>query len=69
MSRVYRSMRGKEVDIEALSTKNATMPAVSNAKINARGDYLGPNGEIIQKREDVINAYYDTNPKSKANQK
>jgi hypothetical protein len=62
-------MRGKEVDIEALSTKNATMPAVSNAKINARGDYLGPNGEIIQKREDVINAYYDTNPKSKANQK
>jgi len=67
--KIYRTMRGKEIDMEALASKNETMPAVGNVKVNARGDELGPNGQIIRKREDVVNAYYDTNPKSKANQK
>jgi hypothetical protein len=26
---------------------------VGNAKVNARGDKLGPNGQIIQRREDA----------------
>jgi hypothetical protein len=67
--KIYRSMLGKEIDMEALTSRNATMPAVSNVKINARGDELGPNGEIIRKREDIVGEYYSGNPKSKANQK
>jgi len=62
-------MLGKEVDMEALASKHATMPAVSNAKVNARGDELGPNGQIIRKREDIVGAYYESNPKSQSNQK
>lgn len=70
MSRkVYRTMRGKEIDMDALLAKNETARAVSNVKINARGDELGPNGEIIRKREDVVGEYYEDNPNSKSNQK
>jgi len=67
--KIYRSMLGKEVDMEALASKHSTMPAVGNAKVNARGDELGPGGEIIRKREDIVSAYYESNPKSQANQK
>jgi hypothetical protein len=38
------------------------MPAVGNAKMNARGDELGPGGKIVKKREETINAYYENNP-------
>lgn len=67
--KIYRTMQGKEIDMDALSTKNETAIAVSNIKINARGDELGPNGEIIRNREDVVGEYYESNPKSKTNQK
>ena len=66
--KIYRTMLGKEVDMDALATKNETAIAVSNIKINARGDELGPNGEIVRKREDAVGEYYENNPKSKSNQ-
>jgi hypothetical protein len=67
--KVYRTMLGKEVDMDALLAKNETAPAVGNVKINARGDELGPGGEIIRMREDIVNEYYEDNPNSKTNQK
>jgi hypothetical protein len=63
--KVYRTMLGREIDIEGLAARNETMPAVGNIKINARGDELGPNGEIIRKREDIVGEYYEDNPKSR----
>ena len=51
---VYRSMQGKEVDMNRLINQNEMTVAVGNAKVNARGDELGPGGKIIRKREDVI---------------
>jgi hypothetical protein len=60
--KVYRTMKGKEVDMDQLLEKNQLMPAVGNVRMNARGDELGPGGKIVKKREDTINAYYDTNP-------
>ena len=44
---VYRSARGKEVDMAKLSLKNELTPAVGNMKVNARGDRLGPGGVIL----------------------
>ena len=64
MGKVYKSMQGKEVDMEALMTKHETMPAVGNIRVNARGDELGPNGQIIKRREDILSEYYDNNPSS-----
>ena len=64
MGKVYSSVRGKEIDMEKLSLKHETLPAVGNLKVNARGDELGPGGKIIKKREDIMAEYYDTNPKA-----
>jgi hypothetical protein len=54
----YVSMQGKEVDIEKLRMQNEMTLAVGNARVNARGDEIGPGGKIIKKREDVLKDYY-----------
>lgn len=51
-------MRGKQVDMDLLRKRNELTPAVGNARVNARGDELGPGGQIIKKREDIIQEYY-----------
>ena len=58
----YRSMQGKTVDMDLLRQKNELTPAVGNAKVNARGDELGPGGKIVRTREQVLKDYYDSNP-------
>jgi len=55
---VHRSMQGKEIDIDKLRIRNETTLAVGNAKMNARGDELGPNGQIIRKREEASTEYH-----------
>ena len=51
---IYRSMQGKEVDMNRLVNINELTPAVGNIKVNARGDELGAGGRIIRKREDIL---------------
>lgn len=60
--KVYRSMMGKVVDMELLSKANELTPAIGNAKVNARGDELGPGGKIVRKREDIVAEYYNSTP-------
>ena len=55
----YRTMRGKTVDMDLLQQRNELTPAVGNARVNARGDELGPGGKIIRKKEDILNDYYE----------
>ena len=50
----YTSMQCKKVDMDLLRQRNALTPAVGNARVNARGDELGPGGKIIKKREEVL---------------
>jgi hypothetical protein len=50
---VYRTAKGKEVDMGKLIQMNELVPAVGNAKVNARGDKLGPGGKIVKRREEV----------------
>ena len=54
----HRSMRGKQVDMDLLRKRNELTPAVGNARVNARGDELGPGGQIIKKREDLVAEHY-----------
>jgi len=61
-NKVYKTMKGKTVDLELLRQKNEMTPAVGNARVNARGDELGPGGKIIRKKEDVLRDYYADNP-------
>ena len=57
--KIYRSANGKNIDLDLLIARNELTPAVGNARVNARGDELGPGGKIIRKREDVLKDYYD----------
>jgi hypothetical protein len=53
MGRTYRSMQGKEVDLQALKAKFELTPAVSNVRMNARGDILDTTGKIIKTKEQL----------------
>lgn len=55
----YRTMQGKEVDMDKLMLQNEMMPAVGNVPMNARGDELGPGGKIVKKSEEKIATYYN----------
>lgn len=63
MSRIYKTTRGKMIDIDQVKLANETAIAVGNMKINARGDKLGPGGTIISGRNEVMDRAYavDTN--------
>tara|TARA_B100002019_G_scaffold124877_1_gene107592 strand:+ start:10789 stop:11187 length:399 start_codon:yes stop_codon:yes gene_type:complete len=56
---IYKTMQGKQIDMDLLRQRNELTPAVGNAKVNARGDELGPGGKIIRKKEDVLREYYE----------
>ena len=63
-NKVYRTMQGKQVDIDLLRQRNELTPAVGNARVNARGDELGPGGKIVRKREEVLADYYRDHPQT-----
>lgn len=48
MTIIHKSAKGKVVDMNRLASQNELMVAVSNVRINARGDELGPGGQIIR---------------------
>ena len=60
--KVYRTARGKQVDLDLLISRNELTPAVGNHKVNARGDELGAGGKIVRKREDGLKDYYQAQP-------
>lgn len=71
VKKIYKTMQGRVVDIEALKARNELTLAVGNADMNARGDKVGKGGKIVKKREEVVAEYYDDNPNAvpKQNQK
>ena len=57
--KTYKTLQGRQIDMDMLRQKNELTPAVGNVKVNARGDELGPGGKILRKREQVLKDYYD----------
>ena len=60
-------MQGRMVDIEKLRAANESVQAVGNMKVNARGDVLGANGQVVTQKAEVIKKYYEQ-PKGKADE-
>jgi len=58
--KIYRSMNGVAIELDKLIMRNETTLAVGNAKVNARGDTIGPGGKIIKKIEDPVAENYPT---------
>jgi hypothetical protein len=54
----HRSAMGKEVDMAALRQKNDKTRAVGNMNVNARGDIIDSNGQVINDNNKRVNEYY-----------
>ena len=48
--RTYKTMQGKNVDMDLLRKRNELTQAVGNAKVNARGDEIRPRWQNYQKK-------------------
>ena len=57
MSRTYRTAAGKVVNIDNLILANEDTIAVGNMGVNARGDELGPGGQVVATRNQNMNDY------------
>jgi hypothetical protein len=62
MSRVYKTARGKSVDMDKVKLANETTVAVGNMKVNARGDLIGVAGEIATGRNQIMDQVYAVDP-------
>lgn len=58
MGKQYRTANGKSVDIETLILNNELAPAIGNMNVNARGDKINSNGDIIKSRSEVMADYH-----------
>jgi hypothetical protein len=53
--KIYRTAQGRVVDFGALQAQNEQVRAVGNMKVNARGDKLDADGNIISTRAQQVN--------------
>lgn len=60
MGKIYRTAQGRSLDMESLRLQNELVPAIGNMRVNARGDQLGPGGQVIKTREMIMDDYYKT---------
>lgn len=58
MKKNYRTALGKAVDMDNLRLVNEETIAIGNMKVNARGDELGPGGQVVKTRNEVMDEYY-----------
>jgi hypothetical protein len=61
MANVYRTAKGKMVDVGKLKLANESTVAVGNMKVNARGDLLGNGGKVVAGRNQVMDQIYAVN--------
>jgi hypothetical protein len=62
MSKVYKSVKGKMVDMDKVKLANESVTSVGNMRVNARGDLLGAGGSIAQGRNAIMDQVYAVEP-------
>ena len=63
---IHRSAAGKQVDMGALRLKNEHVRAVGNMQVNARGDLVDENNQVISTKNQQVTQNYNkqvTNPR------
>lgn len=55
---IYKSANGKTVDMGALRLQNENVRAVGNMGVNARGDAIDDNNNIIRKKNQQVTQQY-----------
>jgi hypothetical protein len=53
--KIYRTAQGRIVDFGALEAQNENVRAVGNMNVNARGDKLDADGNVISTRAQQVN--------------
>lgn len=61
MTKVYKSAKGKPIDMDHMRLANEGVIAVGNMRTNARGDQLGPGGKVVKPRNEIIKDYHRMN--------
>lgn len=59
MAAGYRSAQGKTVDMSVLQKQNEQVRAVGNMGVNARGDLVDNNNQVIQNRNASVAGQYN----------
>lgn len=59
MAAGYRSAQGKTVDMGVLQKQNEQIRAVGNMGVNARGDLVDSNNQVIQNRNASVAGQYN----------
>lgn len=58
MSKIYKSARGKSIDMDKVKLSNENTRAVGNMRVNARGDLLGVGGAVTAGRNQIMDKVY-----------
>jgi hypothetical protein len=58
MANVYKTARGKAIDLDKVKLTNETVVAVGNMKTNARGDLIGAGNQITAGRNQLMDQVY-----------
>lgn len=56
---VYKTAQGKTIDMGSLALQNENVRAVGNMKVNARGDFLDDNNNVIRSKTQQMTQQYN----------
>jgi hypothetical protein len=63
MSKTYKTAMGKTIDMGSMSVANEKIRAVGNMKVNARGDIIDSNNNIVKTRQQQLAEQYGAQTK------
>jgi len=66
MGKVYRTAKGKKIDMGKLMAKNETIRAVGNMRVNARGDTIDAEGRVTVPVTKKVSEAYKKQVKERA---
>lgn len=59
MAKIYKTARGKAIDVDRIKLTNESAIAVGNMKVNARGDVLGSGKQVAIGRNQLMDQVYN----------
>ena len=63
MTKTYKTAMGKTIDMRSMSMANEKIRAVGNMNVNARGDLIDSNNNIVKTRQQQLAEQYNTQTK------
>ena len=63
MSKTYKTAMGKTIDMGSMAVANEKIRAVGNMRVNARGDIIDSNNNIVKTRQQQLAKQYSTQTK------